>query len=178
MTKFIRSVPGGEPGSAPGADRRAFDRDRAIDILARTLYGEARGEGESGMEAVACVIMNRVAVSQAREAAGLGAFWWGRDVASVCLKPYQFSCWNRDDPNRRKIITVTKDDAVFAAAKRIATRAILGLLDDVTFGATHYHARGMTQDQTSAQIPTQIPTWARGVTPVATIGRHIFYKLS
>ena len=29
------------------------------DILARTLYGEARGEGIDGIEAVACVIMNR-----------------------------------------------------------------------------------------------------------------------
>ena len=30
-----------------------------LDILARTLYGEARGEGTEGMEAVANVIMNR-----------------------------------------------------------------------------------------------------------------------
>ena len=27
------------------------------DVLARTLYGEARGEGLSGIEAVACVIL-------------------------------------------------------------------------------------------------------------------------
>lgn len=166
MTKFLSSV----PGAASGAQRRAFDAARATDILARTLYGEARGEAERGMTAVACVIMNRVHLSEQSMVNAHGPLWWGRDVASVCLKPYQFSCWNRDDPNRRKIIAVTKDDAVFAAAKRIATRAILGLLDDVTVGATHYHARGMT--------PTQIPTWARGMTPVATIGRHIFYKLS
>ena len=30
-----------------------------VDILARTLYGEARGEGIDGIEAVACGIMNR-----------------------------------------------------------------------------------------------------------------------
>ena len=30
-----------------------------VDILARTIYGEARGEGQEGMEAVACVVMNR-----------------------------------------------------------------------------------------------------------------------
>ena len=33
--------------------------DRDIEIMAKTIYGEARGEGEEGMEAVACVIMNR-----------------------------------------------------------------------------------------------------------------------
>lgn len=30
-----------------------------VDILARTIYGEARSEGQEGMEAVACVVMNR-----------------------------------------------------------------------------------------------------------------------
>lgn len=162
MTKFLTSV----PGAASGAQRRAFDVARATDILARTLYGEARGEGEQGMIAVACVIMNRVRASNDRAVRGLGAMWWGDDVAAVCLKPYQFSCWNHDDPNRRKIIVVNEHDAVFAAAKRIATRAILGVLDDCTRGATHYHARNIT------------PTWARGVTPTAMIGQHIFYKIS
>ena len=33
--------------------------DRDIEIMAKPIYGEARGEGEAGMEAVACVIMNR-----------------------------------------------------------------------------------------------------------------------
>ena len=31
------------------------------DVLARTLWAEARGEGQAGMEAVACVILNRAA---------------------------------------------------------------------------------------------------------------------
>ena len=30
-----------------------------LQILARTLFGEARGEGDEGIEAVACVVMNR-----------------------------------------------------------------------------------------------------------------------
>ena len=30
------------------------------EVLARTLWGEARGEGPEGMTAVACTIMNRV----------------------------------------------------------------------------------------------------------------------
>ena len=31
-----------------------------LDILARTIYGEARGEGQEGMEAVACVVIVRI----------------------------------------------------------------------------------------------------------------------
>ncbi|CAF1547856.1 unnamed protein product, partial [Rotaria sordida] len=32
-----------------------------VDVLTRTVYGEARGESEDGQAAVAWVIMNRVA---------------------------------------------------------------------------------------------------------------------
>ena len=62
------------------------------EVLARTLYGEARGEGLPGIEAVACVILNRVAFAKAR-----GRYWWGNTVSQVCLKPGQFSCWNAGD---------------------------------------------------------------------------------
>src|SRR3546814_9887201 len=58
-----------------------------VDLLARTIWGEARGEPVRGMEAVAAVVMNRVARPG----------WWGRTVASVCTKAYQFACWNEDD---------------------------------------------------------------------------------
>ncbi|WP_420548997.1 cell wall hydrolase [Curvivirga sp.] len=130
-----------------------------VDVLARTIWGEARGEQLSGMEAVASCVMNRVAKSQAR-----GGHWWGNNVVDVCKKPYQFSCWNKDDPNLTKMLEVNEEDKVFASAKRIAKRALRGSLADSTNGATHYHA---------AQI---LPWWAKGRTPIAGIGRHKFYK--
>ena len=40
------------------------------DILARTLWGEARGEGLAGQIAVACTIRNRVEDGRAKS-------WWG-----------------------------------------------------------------------------------------------------
>lgn len=46
--------------------------EKETDILARTIYGEARGESISGMEAVASVVLNRVAFAKRR-----GRFWWG-----------------------------------------------------------------------------------------------------
>ncbi|MET4697692.1 N-acetylmuramoyl-L-alanine amidase [Constrictibacter sp. MBR-5] len=124
-----------------------------VDLLARTIWGEARGEPVRGMEAVAAVVMNRVARPG----------WWGRTVASVCTKAYQFSCWNEDDPNRAKLLAVTDADPIFAIARRIARRAVAGTLDDPTGGATHYHSVDVH------------PRWATGKTPHARIGRHLFY---
>lgn len=138
------------PARAVGYGDQAF----ALDVLARTLWGEARGEGQIGMEAVACVILNRAAKPG----------WWGRSVAEVCLRPWQFSCWNADDPNRAKLLSVDDADPAFRLALDIAGRALAGSLPDCTGKATHYHARHV------------MPGWAKGHTACAMIGRHAFYN--
>lgn len=134
-------------------------RDHEIDVLARTIYGEARGEPVRGKEAVASVILNRV-----RRAKRRGGYWWGDDLEEVCRKPWQFSCWNENDPNFEKILKVGGKNTVFQTCKRVARRAIGGALKDPTDGATHYHANGIE------------PPWARGRAFSATIGRHVFYN--
>ncbi len=139
---------------------QAMYAEMEIDVMARTIWGEARGEGSAGMQAVAAVILNRVNI--ARE---LGGYWWGRDIIGVCHKPFQFSCWNKTDPGYRRVLSVTEDDLHFATAKRIARRAILGFIDDPTYGADHYHAKYVS------------PAWARGQRPTTVIGQHIFYQL-
>lgn len=131
----------------------------AADILARTLWGEARGESVRGKEAVAAVVLNRVRRAQAR-----GSYWWGASVIEVCRRPWQFSCWNPSDPNAAKCAAVTVDDRNFRTCLRIARRAIAGVIDDPTAGATHYHAKGV------------LPPWARGKVPSADIGNHLFYS--
>ncbi|MBI5120055.1 MAG: cell wall hydrolase [Rhodospirillales bacterium] len=87
-----------------------------VDILARTLWGEARGESKAGREAVARVVLNRVAHARAKG----GRFWWGGDIFSVCLKPWQFSCWNANDPNRAKLEAVQEGNKIFDQCLRIA----------------------------------------------------------
>ncbi len=129
------------------------------EVLARTLYGEARGEELAGIEAVACVILNRVAFAKSR-----GRYWWGNSIKQVCLKPGQFSCWNEADPNRTKLLAVNPRDRAYRLCKRIASRAVTGNLPDVTEGATHYHTHAVD------------PYWARGHVPVAEIGNHLFYR--
>lgn len=129
------------------------------DILARTIYGEARGESLSGQEAIASVILNRVDFSRRR-----GCYWWGNTIKEVCLQPWQFSCWNENDPNCKIIRNVSESDLGFCICKRIALRAISGLLEDTTTRATHYHTRNVR------------PKWAFGKIPCAEIGSHIFYN--
>ena len=141
-------------------DMHEFYNNIAADTLARTLWGEARGEGTAGMQAVANVVLNRVEIARKK-----GKFWWGNSIIEVCHKPYQFSCWNRSDPSFRKLQAVDEKNLYFVTALRIARRALAGALEDVTNGATHYHADYVE------------PYWARGQTPIKTIGRHIFYKL-
>ncbi len=137
-----------------------FFRTLEHDVLTRTLWGEARGEGRAGMEAVACVILNRVRIAEKK-----GGYWWGGSIIEVCQKPYQFSCWNKDNPNYRKLLAADEDDPWFVAAEGVASMALAGNMPDITNGATHYHAVGAT------------PGWAYREKPVAVIGRHIFYKL-
>lgn len=124
-------------------------------VLARTIYGEARGEGSQGMAAVANVVMNRVARPG----------WWGSTVKGVCLKPWQFSCWNANDPNRALILSKVPGagDRVFDEAWRIAGLAIAGKLPDVTGGATHYHTRAVR------------PAWSDPRKQTAAIGAHVFF---
>ena len=127
------------------------------DTLARTVWGEARGEGNAGMAAVAHVVINRQTISAQR-----GSMWWGDSIIQICQKPFQFSCWNKDDPNYSKALGVGSNDLVFVTAQRIARRVIYGISADTTNGATHYHVAGMT------------PYWVGKAKPVAIIGRQVF----
>jgi len=93
-------------------------------------------------------------------------YYAGNNIIQVCQKPYQFSCWNRSDPNFKKLQAVTDKNLHFATCLRIARRAVIGALkEDVTKGATHYHA-----DYVS-------PYWAKNEKPLTTIVDHIFYRL-
>jgi spore germination cell wall hydrolase CwlJ-like protein len=137
--------------------------DDDIDMLARTLWGEARGEGEAGMQAVAAVVLNRVATAQAHQ----GNYWWGATIKRVCRAQAQFSCWNPGDPNRPKLLTVDDRDPEFRRALIIAADAAAGRLGDPTLGATSYKV---------ASLPWP-HSWGRPRLPLVRIGKHEFFNL-
>src|SRR3990170_4207690 len=58
-------------------------------LMALTIYGEARGESRAGKIAVGSVILERVDHRA----------WDGDTIKEVCLMPWQFSCFLPADPN-------------------------------------------------------------------------------
>jgi spore germination cell wall hydrolase CwlJ-like protein len=139
-----------------------------LDTLARTIWGEARGEGMDGMAAVANVITNRVDIDLHDDRK---PDWWGEGFREVCMKPWQFSCWNAGDPNRARLLAVTASDPQYADAMVLAAAAIGGKLRDRTNGATHYFA-----PKAMEQLGLKLPAWAQHQTPTAMIGDHVFYR--
>ena len=131
--------------------------DFTVDVLARTIFGEARGEPFDGQVAVAWTIRNR--------ADKPGPDWWGDSITEVCLKAKQYSAWNPSDPNRKRLEVASAGNPEFLRARGIACLVLTGDLPDPTKGATHYYAD---------YIAT--PKWAEGLTPAVVIGRHRFFK--
>ncbi len=129
-----------------------------IDIVARTLWGEARGENYQGRLAVAWVVRNRATKSP--------AYNWPNTPKGVCLQPWQFSCWNENDPNLSELKQVTTQDPIFKECLAIAKFVLTGDIADPTLEADHYYASWI-----------KTPPWAVGKKVTATIGQHRFYKL-
>ena len=130
--------------------------ESTVDILAKTLWGEARGEGYEGMLAVGWVVRNRAEKP----------CWWGKCIETVCRAPWQFSCWNENDPNFSYLQKNSIPTHEYELAHRAALDVIGGQVCDPTGGATHYYS-------TSMGTP---PNWANNATETARIGRHIFFK--
>ncbi len=128
--------------------------EKQLDVLVKTVLGEARGEGVGGMEAVAQVIRNR---------ANSGKY--PNDPMAVALQPYQFSTWNRGEGgnNPQQFKSGTQQ---YETARQAVERVFSGDSIDPTNGALFYHT------------PQVNPNWANEVNKYGTtqIGNHIFYN--
>lgn len=128
-----------------------------IDILARTLYGEARGEffkyGIGALIAVANVVLNRCRRGFARKA------------SDVCLEPYQFSCWRENDVNYQVIKNIKPDNRIFQKCLEVSRKVLSEDWPDITAGCDHYHAKSVR------------PYWAAHMEPKIVFGNHCFYQL-
>jgi spore germination cell wall hydrolase CwlJ-like protein len=126
-----------------------------VELLALCIYGEARGEPYAGKCAVGHVVINRVKRKS----------WYGKGIKGVILKPYQFSCFNKSDPNRPKLQELA-DNMPYMDEQYldIADGCIDDYIVDPTDGATHYHTK------------TVSPAWKDKLEYLCTIGNHLFYK--
>ena len=109
----------------PLLDQTDADRDYGI----RTLLGEAAGEGQQGMAAVAHVIMNRMGSKR----------WNYKSVKDAVLDAKQFSTWNTgaggNDPTRWN-----QNSNQYKLAAQVWDAVTAGHNVDPTGGATHYYA--------------------------------------
>lgn len=123
-------------------------------IAARTMWAECRGEPLDGQSAVAHVLINRLKSGR-----------WGKTLATVCVAPLQFSCWNASDPQRLRMVAMDDDDAALLQMFGILRNAERAEKDP-TGGAMFYYSDSMI-------VP---PKWAQGMHFVTKIGHHQFYR--
>ena len=107
-----------------------FSDDSDEVTLARMIFGEARS----------CEDLERVAVGYtAVNRANDGKKWNGETVKEAVLKPWQYSCFNENDPNREKLMNPQMyDEKSFRECLDIARGVLSGERKDVSEGATHY----------------------------------------
>lgn len=128
--------------------------DEDCDVLIRTVYGEARGEPEEGHIAVVHVIRNR-------------ALRRGTCAAAECRRPWQFSCWNADDPNCSRLKDLPSDCQDYRRIAAVVAKA--WDMPDTTGGAAHYYAP-------AGMAGGRAPSWAARATETMRIGGHIFFR--
>jgi spore germination cell wall hydrolase CwlJ-like protein len=157
------AVEGHEATAAPGeaitkSEAQAVDPagkeplDDAITCLARTIYWEARGEDDAAMQAIANVVMNRLA-HEGFPKTICGVVKQGREEGSC-----QFSWWCDGRPDQ------AQEEAPYARAKEIARKVLNGQLGDRTHGAFYFHHQRLR------------PSWAKEYMRTGKVGEHFFYK--
>ena len=139
------------------ASQASFNESDVI-TMAKTIYGEARGEQMEGQIAVGWVIKNRASAAHRRAHFGDGT------PRSACLAPFQFSCWNSSDPNSAVLRRMKSSDPKLRPFITLARSVLQGTDPDPTYGATHYYA-----------LSIALPRWAIGKAPTTTIGQHRFF---
>ena len=133
-------------------------------LLALTIKAEAGGEPVEGKIAVGCVIRNRTYK---------GPRYGGWEYADVILKPYQFSCFNENDPAFPVILELAKvpvvqwekHTRVLYECLWIAKGIVKLAFQDNTKGADHYYNPKLCS-----------PSWAKSMIETAVIGNHRFLK--
>ncbi len=140
------------PLLVPVADRVPTTQDAALDALARAVWAHGRDRGIRAMEALAAMAINR------RYRAP------GRPLAAIVRDPALFAAWGPDDPRHAEMVGVDRSDPAFAAALRVARRAMAGA-DGIVGGADHF-----------VDDASPLPDWASALTPTATLAGFSFYR--
>lgn len=114
---------------------------------------ETSGEPDPAGLIVAFVICNRKRA----------ATWFGSTLGEVCLAPYQFSCWNTSDPNRRRLAHA--GTASMSHYEEMVEQALAQSCPDPSQGALYYFTDGI-----------EPPHWASKLTRLPKVGKFNLFR--
>lgn len=129
---------------------------RDTSTMALVAWRENRGGGTTGMQSVMNVIMNRATLHHS-------------SPYDECVRKWQFSSLTaKGDPQLEKgpNFLETSEWELWLAALGMAQDASMGLLADVTEGATSYYALSMPEP----------PRWAKEMVKTVEIEGQVFYR--
>lgn len=142
----------------------SLDNLGSVQILALTIWGEARGEEVEGQIAVGNVIANR-------------SFKQNKPIKDICLAPKQFSCWNDSDPNKAYLLNMADDfneyvrkDKTLKQCYWIAQGIVSSTFIDNTRDAHNYMTVSLFNSP-------KRPSWASAPKNTHIIGQHIFFSV-
>lgn len=145
--------------------RRSEAYAQEIECLARNMYFEARGEGQSGIDAVGFVTINRVRSTRYPNTICEVVYQARLDIRGNPIRhKCQFSwyCDGRPDTVQQREFIRLLRRAEFVYINYYLNDA----MKDTTRGSTHYHTTRVS------------PHWSRhrNYQQVANIGDHVFYR--
>jgi hypothetical protein len=153
------------------AFRRLNISEMDVDIMVRTVIGEAARESDEGKIAVVWIILTR-AMQNVR-------WYGGNSVTGVALHQskrvradgrtittWQFEPWMS---RRAELWRISKYSAQYRHVRELVVGCINGTHKDPTDGATHFLEPNVVMKRSGA-----LPAWARGTGK--RIGNHVFFK--
>ena len=137
---------------------RDFSKDTDKTLLARMIFGEARNCSHEEKVAIAYTALNRNTD---------GEEWNGEDnLHEVLLMPKQYSCFNDNDPNRKKVMNPERyDRRAFRECLQVADEVMHNMYPTLNKGQNHYHTRKTN------------PKWRKSLSQVDFGNtKHLFYR--
>ncbi len=134
--------------------RGALEQSRDLECLTQAVYYEARGESRSGQKAVAQVILNRVRHPSFPKTVCGVVFQGVRDGGCQ----FSFAC---DGQPHHPL-----ENAAWRRSESVAAEALEGQVMAEVGDATHFHAAGRSS------------AWSVGLSKVAQVGAHVFYRFA
>lgn len=123
------------------------------DLFALCIYREGRDEVWDCQRGIAWVILNRVDKPS----------WWGHDIQSVILCPWQFSSFNPGNPEQNTWPANT--DGRLIEARKVVALVSSGTDTDPTQGAVNYYATTIAP-----------PSWTQKMIFTTQLGNTRFYR--